>query len=121
VLGFTDPKQTALTFKITQFHFPLDFSCPLQTSDENNRQFSGLVCLGLKSAKLNYRQEYWLRLTNYFLCQLIESLGDSNPYEDLRERLRKRLDPFGSGAEPEDLSGKRPARDGANKEVSDLM
>ena len=29
VLGFTDPTKAALTFKITQFHFPLDFSCPL--------------------------------------------------------------------------------------------
>ena len=37
-----------------------------------------------------------MRFMNYFLYQLIESLGDSNPYEEMRERLKKRLDPFGS-------------------------
>lgn len=37
LLGFTDPSKTALTFKITWFHFPLDFSCPLQTSKAENK------------------------------------------------------------------------------------
>jgi len=35
-----------------------------------------------------------MRFLNYFLYQLIESIGDTNPYEEMRERLTRRLDPF---------------------------
>ena len=97
LLGFADPSKTALTFNITQFHFPLDFTCPLQTQNAQNKQFSGLVNLHLKSAKLNYQQEYFMRFMGYFLYQLVGSIGDTDPYEEMKERLTRRLDPFAAG------------------------
>lgn len=62
-----------------------------------------------------------MRFMNYFLCQLMESLGDSNPYEDMRERLRKRLDPFGADIDPADAKVKNSTAENNRREVVDLM
>jgi hypothetical protein len=41
-----------------------------------------------------YMQEQILRLSDYCLQQLIESVSDTNPYEDVISRLEKEIDPF---------------------------
>lgn len=76
----------ALTFKMKSFHFPKDHSCPEQ---KNLKQFDSIIDLDIKSLKLNYIQEQFLRLTDYFLCQLVSSLADTNPFQDLIMRLEK--------------------------------
>ena len=103
VLGFTDRKDLqrstiieeeedddggfkALTFKMKSFHFPKDHSCPEQ---KNLKQFDSIIDLDIKSIKLNYIQEQLLRLSDYFLCQLVESLSDTNPFQDLIMKLEK--------------------------------
>lgn len=50
--------------------------------------------MDVKSLKLNYIQEQFLRLTDYFLCQLVSSLADTNPFQDLIMKLEKQIDPF---------------------------
>lgn len=39
-------------------------------------------------------QEQILRLSDYCLQQLLESVSDTNPYEDVISRLEKQIDPF---------------------------
>ena len=41
-----------------------------------------------------YMQEQILRLSDYCLQQLLESISDTNPYEDVINRLEKQIDPF---------------------------
>jgi len=41
-----------------------------------------------------YMQEQILRLSDYCLQQLLESVSDTNPYEDVISRLEKQIDPF---------------------------
>lgn len=35
-----------------------------------------------------------MRLSDYCLQQLLESVSDTNPYEDVISRLEKQIDPF---------------------------
>jgi hypothetical protein len=39
-------------------------------------------------------QEQILRLSDYFLEQLLGSVSDTNPYEDVIGKLEKEIDPF---------------------------
>ena len=48
---------------------------------------------------MNYMQEQILRLSDYCLQQLIESVSDTNPYEDMIEKLKKETDPFADADE----------------------
>lgn len=41
-----------------------------------------------------YMQEQILRLSDYCLQQLLESVSDTNPYQDVISRLEKKIDPF---------------------------
>jgi len=50
--------------------------------------------LQIKSLKLNYMQEYLLRLNDYFLNQVTNSFVDTNPCEEIVRRTAIKLDPF---------------------------
>ena len=39
-------------------------------------------------------QEQLLRLSDYFLVQILQSLSDTNPYEQMIELLKREIDPF---------------------------
>ena len=67
---------------MTQFHFPLDFSCPLQ---QECHQFSGILSMKVRQVKLLYLQEQMLRVVDYFLVQFLESLADTDPFEQMIE------------------------------------
>lgn len=51
---------------------------------------------------MNYMQEQILRLSDYCLQQLIESVSDTNPYQDMVEKLKKETDPFADADELQD-------------------
>ena len=73
------------------YHNPLDFTCPCQSE---NKQFNSMLELQIKSLKLNYMQEYLLRLNDYFLSQITNSFVDTNPCQDIVRRTAIKLDPF---------------------------
>lgn len=75
---------------MTNYHYPKDFCCPLQTS----RQYSSLIEMKIRSLKLDYRQEYVFRVIDYFMYQFLYSLTDTNPYEDMRRRIEAKIDPL---------------------------
>lgn len=61
-----------------------------------------------------------MRFSNYFLYQLMESVGDTNPYEEMRQRLTKRLDPFAAGGGqdvPADAESKKSAKGQAHVDL----
>ena len=51
-----------------------------------------MLNMRMKSFKLDYRQEYFFRVLDYFLYQFMGSLTDSNPYEDLYNRIVSHLE-----------------------------
>jgi len=53
-----------------------------------------------------------LRLNDYFLTQLIESLADTNPFELMIELLKREIDPFtlSEGADSEEVKHQKLLR-----------
>lgn len=83
----------AIKFKMTMFHYPLDFCCPIQKQDENKKN-DKLVKLNMKQLQINHMQEVAFRLNDYFFYQLIYAATDTNPYQDFIQRMKAALDPF---------------------------
>ena len=56
--------ETALTFELTVFHYPLDKGCPIQ-NESQNQKFDKLVKIKMKQLQIVHIQEVMFRLNDY--------------------------------------------------------
>lgn len=84
ILGLRNDQMAGslLQFECLMYHDPVEKLCPLQGD-----MYDKLVKLNLSSIKLNYLQEYLLRINDYFLNQFLAALSDADPYQKLIQNL----------------------------------
>mmetsp|Transcript_23187 Transcript_23187/g.22683 ORF Transcript_23187/g.22683 Transcript_23187/m.22683 type:complete len:174 (-) Transcript_23187:90-611(-) len=86
VLGLRDTKdkKPMMEFDLIMYHYPIERTCPLQ-GDMYDKKLN----LKLNSMKVNYIQEYFFRLNDYFFYQFLGAVSDSNPYQKLVDQMMK--------------------------------
>ena len=76
---------------MTMFHYPLAKLCPISWQEEYQR-FDKFVKITMKSIRFRFLMEYMFRMQDYFFCQLLGALSDTNPYLPINEAAQQKFD-----------------------------
>ena len=75
-------REKVFSMEILMFHYPLERACP-KAQLRDNETYDKTVKIVMNDFKVNFMMEYMFRIQDYFFCQLIGPLSDSNPFYPL--------------------------------------